>query len=756
MVRPRRSTRRSTAPLVSLAIAAAFVLLSCAPAFAEATFTITGHGFGHGIGMSQYGARSLAARGWSYSGILSHYYQGTSVGSLGYAAGSSAETVMRVAIQKTDVADSWWTVRANEGELWISWEGMPAGQYLKIPRGVSYNFFVSGGQIVGRDQNLQNAKTFTGASWVQAWERDASDSHGAGLVQVFDPSGPFDWSNVLYNGSIRFQRSTSDPSKLHARNFVYMEDYVRCVVPRESPASWPVEALKAQAVAARSYAYVSRKPASTYDVYCTTSSQVYNGWGTWESGTGNVRHPGDSGVDPAVNATPAQVVKYGSTVVQTFFFSTSGGYTEDISNVWPSSTQQPYYSAVPDPYEHEAGSSRHEWGPYVYTASQVRTQLLSAGISSSRLPTIITDMRVLRRGDSGRVMELQVTGIGGSFTLSGSTEMNRVRNALCKSYDTWFYINAVSDRVQGDDRYETAVEMSRQSFTSASSVVIANGTSYADALTASGLAGALNAPVMLTKKDSLPASVAAEIVRLGATRVYVVGGPAVIGQGAVSQLQGVSGIGVNGVERISGADRYETGLRIAQRIKAIKGSAYSNTAIVVSGTSFPDAVAAAPWAYRADTGIVLVRADAAPEASRQAVQALGATSVQVVGGTSVVPDAVAASLGVTVRRVASGANRYDTAAQLASYLVQAAGFRWDTLHVASGTSLVDALAGGAYAGRNSGPVIFATQYTLPAASADLIRAHVPPAGGAIQRVRMLGGEGALNNVVEARIEECFD
>jgi len=91
---------------------AALVLTLLAPSIgrAETTFTITGHGYGHGIGMSQYGAKSLAERGWSYADILGHYYQGTSIGSLGYTRGSVSETVMRVAIQKTDLPDAWWSV----------------------------------------------------------------------------------------------------------------------------------------------------------------------------------------------------------------------------------------------------------------------------------------------------------------------------------------------------------------------------------------------------------------------------------------------------------------------------------------------------------------------------------------------------------------------------------------------------------------------------------------------------------------------
>ncbi|MBN2839527.1 MAG: cell wall-binding repeat-containing protein [Coriobacteriia bacterium] len=752
MFRPVCAIRLHTAFAI---LAAALTLTLALPgiARAETTFTITGHGYGHGIGMSQYGARSLATRGWSYTSILGHYYQGTSLGSLGYTTGSTSETVMRVALERTDTAKDYWTVRSNVGELWVAWEGMPAGGYLKFPAGTSYTFLRTGGAILMRNQSAVPVMTFPAdCDWVQVWERDASDPHGAGLTQVLSASGPFSWTNVLYPGSLRIEKQSTTLTGMYLRNHVYMEDYIRCVVPRESPASWPLESLKAQSVAARSYAYVSRKPTNTYDVYCTTASQVYNGWGTWVSSTGNTRHLGDSGVDPAVDATPAQVVKSGSTIVQTYFFSTSGGYTEDISNVWPSATQQPYYTAVPDPFEHESGSTKHDWGPFVYTATQVRSLLASAGVSLTKLPDPIIDMQVTKRGASGRVMELQLIGVGQTSILSGSTEIGYVRKALCNSLDTWFYVDAVTDRVEGDTRYDTAVEISKASFPSSANVVVANGTSFADALTAAGLAGALDAPVLLVEQTRVSDAVIAEIERLGATRVYVIGGSGVVGDGAIADLEAITAVGSQGIDRVAGADRYETGLRVAERIKAIKGAAYSRTAIVVSGVSFPDAVAAAPWAYRADTAIILVKPTGAPPASIQAVQTLGAISVQVVGGQGVVPDATADDFGVTVKRVADGVDRYETAALLADYLVAAGGFRWNAVHVASGESLVDALAGGSYAARNSGPVLFATRYTLPEASAQRLAAHKI----AIQQVSMFGGHGVLNNVVEARIEEGRD
>jgi stage II sporulation protein D len=427
-------------------LTALFVLGLASPAFAEAVFTVRGHGFGHGIGMSQYGAKGMAEYGASYSSILKHFYQGTTLGSL------ATEPVVRVAIQKSNTPQGYWTVRGNNADIWVDYPGranatadFASGGYLVLPKGQSFTVTPLGSTttITIRDQNKEPKAVITG-NWVHLWERDTTKPRYSGLVQIMQATGPFDRQNLLYNGSLKLERSTSFNTLLHARNYVYLEDYVKCVVPRESPASWPTEAIKAQAVAARSYAYAGLKPTSTFDVYCTTRSQVYNGWGQWTAADGSVRHgddpdtaalEGDWQSDPEVVATKLQLVKYGTTTVVTYFHSSSGGHTEDIDKAWPSSTAKPYYQGVPDPY----GKSPYDnWGPWTYTASQVRSRLLAAGIPSSHVPDTITDIRVTKRGDSGRVMEMVLYG-GINETpkvLSGYEMMNCVRNAIAGSYDT--------------------------------------------------------------------------------------------------------------------------------------------------------------------------------------------------------------------------------------------------------------------------------------------------------------------------------
>ena len=119
-------------------------------------------------------------------------------------------------------------------------------------------------------------------------------------------------------------RSSSAPGAfgLSTINVVGLDDYVRGVVSRESPASWPLEALKAQAVAARTYAITTSKGGDGFDQYADTRSQVYGGVGAETAST-----------DQAVAETAGQVVTYEGAPVVTYFFSTSGGRTEDVENV---------------------------------------------------------------------------------------------------------------------------------------------------------------------------------------------------------------------------------------------------------------------------------------------------------------------------------------------------------------------------------------------------------------------------------------
>ena len=137
---------------------------------------------------------------------------------------------------------------------------------------------------------------------------------------------------------------------------------MRGVVSGESPAAWPAEALKAQAVAARTYAITTDAGGAVFDQYADTRSQVYRGVAAETPNT-----------DAAVAATTGQVVTYDGQPVTTYFFSTSGGETEDVENSFVGSQPEPWLKAVDDPFD--SVSPKHRWGPFRFTATQVKSKL---------------------------------------------------------------------------------------------------------------------------------------------------------------------------------------------------------------------------------------------------------------------------------------------------------------------------------------------------------------------------------------------
>jgi stage II sporulation protein D len=201
---------------------------------------------------------------------------------------------------------------------------------------------------------------------------------------------------------------------------VPLDAYVQGVVPVESPASWPLEALKAQAVAARTYAITSTKGGTGFEHYPDTRSQVYGGIGVEQAST-----------NQAVAETARQVVTYQGRPVTTYFFSTSGGRTEDNENSF-GGPPQPWLRSVEDPYDDV--SPRHRW----------RVQM-SMGSAAARLSGLVKGafrgVKVIRRGASPRVVAADVVGSRGKTRVTGATL--RARLGL---YDTWGYYTAIATK----------------------------------------------------------------------------------------------------------------------------------------------------------------------------------------------------------------------------------------------------------------------------------------------------------------------
>ncbi len=366
--------------LITLTLAAA--LLVAAPASAaKHRFTIRGAGFGHGVGMSQYGAYGYALHGATYDAILKHYYKGTALGS------TDPDQTVRVLLQSSSSATFSGAVKAGSRKL------SPGATY----RAASYS--------------LSQVALYRGSKRVAIF---SAPLQVAGKNSVLTLSGHGD-----YRGVLEFRPSTFG---LNTVNALPLEQYVAGVVARESPSSWPLEALKAQAVSARTYAITTSKAGAGFDQYADTRSQVYGGVAAESIST-----------NAAVAATHAQVVTYNGAPVVTYFFSTSGGRTENVENSFTGSDPKPWLKSVNDPYD--GVSPKHRWGPIRMSTASAAAKL--SGLVKGRFKGI----RVNRRGKSPRIVTATVIGTGGRTRVSGATL--RARFGL---FDSWAYFTSIATK----------------------------------------------------------------------------------------------------------------------------------------------------------------------------------------------------------------------------------------------------------------------------------------------------------------------
>jgi len=378
-------------PLRPLAIAF-LALLACLLAGASASaaprLTIRGAGFGHGVGMSQYGAYGFALQGTGYRAILAHYYRGTSLGTV------EAGRTVRVLLQASPAASFSGARQAGGRRL------DPGKTYKAVSRGAAQvDLLSASGRRLG---------TYTAPLQVA----------GAPTGIVLGGRALNGRTGGAYRGVLELRPGAGG---INAINAVSLDEYVQGVVPVESPPAWPLEALKAQAVAARTYAITSSKGGAGFEHYPDTRSQVYGGIAVEAASTNR-----------AVAETARQVVTYEGRPVVTYFFSTSGGRTENVENSF-GGAPQPWLRSVEDPYDD--ASPRHRWGPIRMTLGEARRKLGGLVKGSFR------GIKVVKRGASPRVVAADIVGTGGRTRVSGATL--RARFGL---YDTWSYFTSIAAR----------------------------------------------------------------------------------------------------------------------------------------------------------------------------------------------------------------------------------------------------------------------------------------------------------------------
>lgn len=339
--------------------------------------TLVGNGYGHGHGLSQYGAQGAASKGRTYRQILAFYYRGLHQG-----RATGDVKVLITADTSKDVV-----VRARPGlTVRPVGSGKPITLSGKKAKGVtSWRLLPTDG---GRRTTVDGRRS---GSWKRFGTLDgrAEFSAGGAPITLHTPSG-----DVAYRGRLRSAAPTGSPAARDTVNVLPLDSYLRGVVPREVPASWKPAALKAQAVAARTYAAFERSTpmASHYQICDTSLCQVYGGYGSEYAST-----------NEAIAATAHQILTTkGHAPAFTQFSASNGG--------WTSAGSQPYLAARRDPYDQ---AYRH-WTASVSAAS-LRKAFPGLGAFESA--------KVVERDGhgewGGRVVSIELTFAGGTTSISG-------------------------------------------------------------------------------------------------------------------------------------------------------------------------------------------------------------------------------------------------------------------------------------------------------------------------------------------------
>ncbi len=407
--RSSRRVRRRWSGLV-LAVLASIVLSALGPALRIATvaadgvpglpdLTFYGRGYGHGVGMSQYGARGRALAGQLAPEILAHYYPTTTLGT------RSAATTVRILLL---------TGLAATPAKPLTVVGLVGGWTID---GIATTF--------PANAKLTIAPTASKATtWILKVVSAAGTTLAAKTVSGDLYVRPIDWSSVLqlvskptttnvYRGFFRLRLTTTAT----VVNHIAVDRYLRGVVPLEMPSTWPTEALRAQAIAARSYALYRIHPTTgLFDVYDDTRSQVYRG-----------KRVETSAANTAVTATAGSVLLSGTSLVNALFHSADGGWTENNENVFVSSTGSIVAGPVtylrgssdraPDGTSYDKASPYATWKTATYTAAA-----LSAILATDPRTAVgtLSALDLSHRGVSGRLISVSLTGDLGTKTVSGA------------------------------------------------------------------------------------------------------------------------------------------------------------------------------------------------------------------------------------------------------------------------------------------------------------------------------------------------
>jgi SpoIID/LytB domain protein len=710
-------TARRTAAGPALRVAAGLAALALVPwaylagqvtsagpaaAAVPASFPLTGDGYGHGVGMSQYGAKAQADAGRTVAQILASYYAGTALTSLPDSsdlrvqvlAGASSVTAKTAAVTTGGGA---FTVTA--GGLTLS--GTASSAIRLVPSSTNVTVTVTTGTTSTSATGPLADIRWAGTRWLSgtATLLDVTGAGGRyrhGHVEVSTLSGRLNVVNVL---------------RLH-------DEYLFGIA--EMPSSWAAEALKAQAVAARTIAIAGLnggvKASCGCHLYDEVSSQEFTGWSKENEGTG-----GQWGTrwkaavtGTAPTSTTGQVLTSGGRLITAYYFSSSGGRTENSEDVWTAALS--YARSMPDPWSLTAANPYYGW---------TRTISQAAMASAFGLPDVARLNVSARTAGESVDVAVGTSSSGATSKLSGQTFRSRLGLPSA-------WLRRPVTRLSGADRYATSVAVARALPASTTAVIVSGLDDHLiDGVAAAPLAGALGAPVLLVG-SGLGSTVRAELVARGVRSAVVVGGPGSVPDAVVTSLQG---LGIS-VSRAAGADRYETAAAVARRMPRAPVAA-----LVAAGdtASLADALAGAAVGAASGRPVLLTRGTVVPEATLAAVRDLGITAASCIGGPEVLSEAVRLALPRCARQ--AGADRYATAATLVGAFTPIVTTSNLTVAGGSDVNAIDALVA---AGLRH-PLVYVGS-DVPAAVATLVRSQIY-----VSSMTVVGGPSAVPETAVAQL-----
>ncbi|WP_421381523.1 SpoIID/LytB domain-containing protein [Bacillus salacetis] len=616
-----------------------------------------------------------------------------------------------------------------------------------------------------------------------------------------------------YLGDMNFKPESS--KYVRPVNKLPMEDYLKGVVPGEMPPSWDVEALKAQAVAARTYA-MSKIDMTIDD---TVNYQRYDGYSWWDAKLANSTQ--------AVNESKGHFLKSNGKLITAFYSSSNGGSTENNANLW-GGVALSYLPAQKDPYDPvnswdlkfsqqqinissldltKPGSWWNSVSEFDTTvANNVKTWIKSNGYSNKDIKLVSIDKVTVnpektsgdRRISGGYRLKFFVKNEDGSFrskngeielvtigkedigiatlrymfgTLKfkshivdqvsldngqylikgrgfghgigmsqyGAFEMAKAGKGYQEILDFYYptttnenYIYNSIQNIQGLNRYETSAAIADFGWTDTDAVVLGRGDNSVDALSGSVLAKKVNAPLLLTKTNELPAEVEQSLDKYRPGTIYILGGVSAVSAEVEKQLKDEY---TSNVIRISGSNRHETSVKVAQQVDNA-----SHIIITSNQSDSPDALSIASYAGTKQMPILYTSQSKLESSIADFIKNENVQKVTIIGGDSAVSlgveDDIQAIVGAgNVDRIA-GANRYETSVEI----VKAFDLDPKKLFFARGEEFIDALPGSVLAATMQAPIILVGRDKLP----ESVEQYLNSTYTYIPAIHFLGGSSAIS------------